>query len=319
MRVLRVGIAAAATAAATVALPASAHLDPPAALAGVTTVVADHSGSAKVVLYDDATLTWKLTGNPDTSIEGAGRFIGLWLTRDDGYQNDPGLEDWLTVYRLPDFAGGATRTFGSSYPKTKCTNWPSDDMPLSTDCTTDNPKGILLHQGYYKLTVVTDGSPVRFTLDLHGADGTSTVSPTNTFRTEQSALDQQDGLGDNLVTWGHTEASFSDASRVFQFVDFSLPKDATVRGASECIRFDDGSDPPPLAYGPMCPGGAGGSGAYRIDAGPRQIGGMWVWGSSPTDTTGDLGLGGSAWSDKGASFHRALGVWIADNCDCWAW
>lgn len=321
MRTLRVGIAAAATVAATFALPASAHLDPPAGLAGVTTVTADHSGSAKVVLYDDALVKWKPVNNPDTTIDGDGRFVGLWLTRDDGYQSgEPGIDDWLTVYRLPAFAGGKTRTFGSAFPTEHCTNWPSDEAPLKSTCDGFNPKGILLHQGYYKLTVVTDGSPVRFTLDLNGADGTTTIHPTNSFRTVQNALQQRDGIGDNLVTWGHEESNFTDAARLLQFVDLSWSDDATARGAGECVRFDDKSAQPPLAYGPMCLGGSGGSGGYVINAGPEQIGGVWVWGSSPSDGTGDLGLGGSAWSDKSVSFHRALGVWIDGSCEeCWAW
>lgn len=320
MRTLRVVLAAATTVAATLALPASAHLDPPAALAGVTTIEADHSGSSKVVLYDDALVTWKLVNNPDTTIHGDGRFVGLWLTRDDGYQSaEPEGSDWLTVYRMPDFAGGKTRTFGSAYPAEQCTEWPSNDVPLKGSCEFE-PKGILLHQGYYKLTVVTDGSPVRFTLDLQGAGGTTTISPTTSFRTIESALQQRDGNGDNLVTWGHEEPNFTDAARLFQFVDVTWSDGATARGAGQCVRFGDKSDQPPLAYGPMCLGGSGGSGGYEVNVGPQQMGGVWVWGSSPSDGTGDLGQGGSAWSDKGVTFHHALGVWIDGSCqECWAW
>src|SRR3954453_22915561 len=50
----------------------------------VTTIRAAHSGSAEVVLYDDATLSPRQTGNPDVSITGGGRLIAFSLRRGGG-------------------------------------------------------------------------------------------------------------------------------------------------------------------------------------------------------------------------------------------
>ena len=79
MRLTRVGAVVSVLLAGAVALPASASEGLPPALAGTTTVVTDHSATMLVTLYDDATLSFKSTANPDTRIHGRGRFVGLWL------------------------------------------------------------------------------------------------------------------------------------------------------------------------------------------------------------------------------------------------
>lgn len=320
VRAGRVGLAAAATVAATLTLPASAERDQAVALGGVTTVAAEHSGSTKVVLYDDATLTWKSVANPDTSIRGKGRFVSLWLFRDDGFQNTSGETDYVNIWREPAFAGGRTFTSGSAYPQGGCTSWPNDTLPLNESCDTLTPRSILLHQGYYRLVVVTDRDPVKFTLHLHGADGRSTVRPTTPFHTFEAALPQRDGIGDDLVTWGRSARGFDDSSVLFQFVDVSVPSDAKTWGSASCTRYDDGSTPPPQAYGPLCPGGSGGSGGFAIDGEPAVgTDPVYFWGSMiPIPGSGDIGYGGSVWSDRGATFHHALGVWLDNSCgSCW--
>jgi hypothetical protein len=297
------------------ALPASAHLPSPASLGAVTTVVASHSGTASVALYDDVTLSVASTRNPDTSISGKGRFVGLWLTREDG------TGDALSVYRLPTFANGITKTFGSGYPTGQCTPWPNATVPLKWDCThLPTPKRLLLHQGYYRLTVLTDGSPLRVTLHLHGANGHRTVHPTTTMRTVEAALPQRDGVGDKMVTFGAAQSGFDTNAALMEFASVKIPANSSAWGEAACDRFDDGSTPPPLAYGPACPGGIGGGGAYYLKVGPAyREEGMWVWGSSSSNPrSGKLAQGGAFWSDQGVRLGQTLGVWIAGPCDCWA-
>src|SRR3954470_17653782 len=68
------------------ATASSARLVTPAPAGAVTTIRAAHSGSAEVVLYDDATLSPRQTGNPDVSITGGGRLIAFSLRRAGGGQ-----------------------------------------------------------------------------------------------------------------------------------------------------------------------------------------------------------------------------------------
>src|SRR5437763_13893725 len=77
----------------------------------VTMIRAAHSGSAELVLYDDATLSPRTTGNPDVSISGSGRLLGFELRRADGGSDN------LSGERLPAFAGGGVRVSGSFTPQ----------------------------------------------------------------------------------------------------------------------------------------------------------------------------------------------------------
>src|SRR3954466_14377912 len=54
-----------------------------------TTIRTTNSGSAELVLYDDATLSPRQTGNPDVSISGGGRLIAFSLRRAGGGQANP--------------------------------------------------------------------------------------------------------------------------------------------------------------------------------------------------------------------------------------
>src|SRR5207248_3849909 len=127
----------------------------------------DHSGTARVVLYRDAALSLRVADNPDTGVHGAGRFVGLWLVR--AQDSNATNTDYVSVYRLPSFAGSAVRTFGSRFPTGQCTPVGEDVEPVYWDCShLPKPREILLHQGHYTVHVVTDGAPVTFTLRLHG-------------------------------------------------------------------------------------------------------------------------------------------------------
>src|SRR3954469_9032793 len=62
-----------------VAVPSSAHLVAAEPLGAVTTITATTSGTASLVLYDDATVSTAATHNPDVTIAGKGRLIGFDL------------------------------------------------------------------------------------------------------------------------------------------------------------------------------------------------------------------------------------------------
>ena len=61
------------------ATTSSARLVAAEPMGAVTTIRAGSSGSAELVLYDDATLSPRQTGNPDVSITGGGRLIAFNL------------------------------------------------------------------------------------------------------------------------------------------------------------------------------------------------------------------------------------------------
>lgn len=292
------------------ALARAATGTPPPALTGRTTVVATHSATALVRLTADATLSARTQHNPDTSLSGRGRFVALSLSAERGL-GDASTFDGVTVFRTPAWAGARVTTYGSAYPPVRCTPWPSAGLDLEDRCAEAPPAGIRLHRGVYRLTVITDGAPVRFTLRLHGLPGHATVRPASGLRTWEADLPQREGLGDRLVTFGAAESPVPPNASVLEFAAVDVPRDSTTWGDSSCVRQDSGGPPPAFAYAPPCAGGSAASGQWRLDAAGEQTGGFWVSAGSETSTSpGPVGLGGSFWSDRGVTFHHALGVWI---------
>src|SRR5207248_2146091 len=146
-RLIRATAAAVLAAGIGFALPSSAGSSAPRQLAATTTITADHSGTAELILTDDARLSVANQANPDVRITGPGRVVAFGLQRVDG------AGDGLLAVRVPAFAGGATYVSGSYWPAPYCTGSPNNTVALSTTCTT--PKAILLHEGVYRLTVLT--------------------------------------------------------------------------------------------------------------------------------------------------------------------
>src|SRR3954469_24829766 len=94
----------------------------------VTTIRTSTSGSAELVLYDDATLSPRQTGNPDVSISGGGRLLAFSLPPADGGQDN------VSASGLPSFFNHAVSVGGSVTPHTTCTS--TDPFGLHNSCTT---------------------------------------------------------------------------------------------------------------------------------------------------------------------------------------
>lgn len=297
-------IAVTALLAAAAAVPASARVPHLTELTATTVVTASSSGWVDVVVPVDARLSASYEGNRDVAVEGTGRFVGLWLLR-DGQAYDG---DGLTVLRLPAFLGGRVSTSGSYAPAQTCKGTP-EALPLSYDCTGGPaPTSIVLHEGRYRLLVLADGHPLRFTLRLHGLDaGTTEVSPTKAVRSQEKALPARDGVGSQLVTFGAT-APFGTSTSAWVMATAKGTTDPTFSGHSSCARQDDGT-PPPLAYGPHCPNGL--AGGYREDVrvAGQQYGFLGAF-VSTGDSTAPLGLGGSVNDSGGVTLGDTLGVWL---------
>lgn len=276
------------------AVPGAASSSAPVQLAGVTHVEAVGSGTTDVLLPADARVA--LTESDGVRFAGRGRLLALWLEPRNG------AGDFLTSYRLPAFAGGAQRTYGSS-PAAQCTPRPSAQLPLTSDCTgSQAPPEAVLGAGRYRLTVLTDGAPVRVTLHLRGLDGTVSTGLRNPLASAQQDLPVREQVGTRLVTYG---GSAELGTPVQSFVLATARQAGAVREASTCHRDDAGTQP--FAFGPHCPGGTSGSVSY--EAGPLMGAGVFA-SSSSAETTGPVGLGGSFAGSDTVELGQALGVWL---------
>jgi len=311
----------AAGAAAILAVPSSARLVTAERLGAVTTIVATHSGTAELVLYDDATLSLKPTDNPDVSISGAGRLVGFNLVQNPGSSTTD--QDMLTAFRSPAFAGGGMTVTGTVTPKQpECTNYPNDTVPLQSTCPPWHPTSILLHEGFYHLVVLTDGAPLRITLHLHGQHlKRSKIHLQRAIRTTEEPLAQHESIGSSTLTFGN-EIPFSNATQVASIVAVRLHSASTFKSAVACARADNGA-PPPYAYSPLCPRGrtVGWSWAITPPANPVAQGlfGVGVGGADMSDDSSlNSGIGGSITDTDGPTYLGGLGVWIAGET-LWIW
>ena len=114
------------------ATTSSARLVTAEPVGAVTTIHTTNSGSAELVLYDDATLSPRQTGNPDVSITGGGRLIAFNLRRADGGQDN------LSAARLPSFFDHAVSVGGSVTPQATCTS--TDPLGVNNTCTSPTPR-----------------------------------------------------------------------------------------------------------------------------------------------------------------------------------
>ncbi len=265
-------------------------------LTATTVVLATGSGYLDVVLPESARLSPRFEANPDVAFSGTGRLLGLWLRPIDNGQ------DSLDAVRLPAFVGARTQTYGTTEPASVC-----KDEPLGGQtCTTPTPTAILLHEGRYRLTVLTDGHPVRVTLRLRGLDaGTTALRPARVLASAQLPLPARESVGDKAVTYGG-QGPFS--GRLSAFVVASAKATGTqLDGASACERRDEGA-PPPYAFNAACPGGVQSSHRFVVANGQYGLFGMW-FGGVATDTARSS-LGGSFTNDAGVTLGQTLGVWL---------
>jgi hypothetical protein len=290
---------------AAAATPSSARVPRLPELTADTEVTASHSGYLDVVVPEDARLSVAQTRNPDVAVTGAGRFVGLWLQR----QQDSGFGDELTVFRLPGFLGGAVRTEGTAYPAQTCTGTPAA-FPVTYDCTGGiAPTAIVLHEGRYRITVLTDGSPVAFRLSLHGLDaGSTSLSPSTALASAQRTLPARESLGSSLVTYGATSGLAGNLA-TFAMATVKRTPGSTVESTGTCFRADQATTPP-LGYGPKCPGGAGGSDVQLVHVNGQTYGQVSGFGTAGQADGTPVGIGGSFGGDKGVTVGSTLGAWL---------
>ncbi|MDQ1747377.1 MAG: hypothetical protein QOD07_1640 [Frankiaceae bacterium] len=318
--------AAACLGIATGAAPSSARLVAAEPLAAVTTITASSSGTASVVLYDDATVSAAYAHNPDVTLSGKGRLVGFDLV--SATYSAGGSNDDLTAERLPAFAGSATYVSGSYGAPAKCSGYPNDTVPVQQQCSGCSyypsptvpveascdyatPKTYTLHEGYYQLRVLTDGAPLRITIKLHGLGKThAKVHLQAPFRSLETPMTQRESIGSSTITYGGS-ASFANATDILTIVSAKVHANATLVAATGCWRSDT-SAPPPYAYSPACPGGHVQGYAYRINAPAGGVGAqeVAVFAGSLTPTNPPNGVGGSIADSDGPAYVGGLAVWV---------
>lgn len=306
-QLVRPALAAVALATAATALPADARVVRPVELTETTSIVTSTSGWVDVVLPEDVVMSPKHEGNPDVTISGRGRYLGIELYRLGG-------DIWssassLTSYRLPAFQGGTTLTYGSGAPDPECEDELVPGDPLPEDCTYGEQTQIELLQGRYRLWVVADGAPVTITLRLEGLDaGDTRLRPVHRLRSLQQPLPAREAQGDEVVTYGADGLDGHPWGKVFATA--AVTGKGVVDAVSVCGRQDsDGT--PPFAYGYRCPGGTSGNDELTVRAAGQE---HQTWSGYVTSGYGDedapLGLGGSFTSTDGAVLGETLGVWM---------
>jgi hypothetical protein len=297
-------VAVAALTAATV--QADARVLRPVELTETTILETSTSGTLDVTLPEDAVLDVRREANPDVTISGSGRFVGIELTRKDHAHDFPALSS----YRQPAFLGGQTLTYGAGSPPPSCRDQVVPGDPLPDQCTYREQERIVLLQGHYRLQVLADGAPLTITLRLRGLDaGETRIRPTRQLKSLQKPLPPLDAYEDNVVTYGAT--GLAGRAQGWVFATAELSNDATLEIVSQCRRQDVGA-PPPFAYDSRCEGGRSGSNQTTVRAVGQERQSWSGFVSTGTSDAPPIGLGGAFTDTGGVTLGQTLGVWLED-------
>jgi hypothetical protein len=202
--------------------------------------------------------------------------------------------------RMPAFLGARTHTVGTTEPAPDC----SPGASVGSSCTSPKPTAIVLHRGRYRLTVLTDGHPVRFVLRLHGLSGSARLRPGQVLASAEQPLPVRETVGDRMITYGATGPL---RGTVWSWVAATATTSGTqLDGWTLCERHD-AAETAPYAYSPACPGGTSGGYDLAVREGTYGVYGAWV----STGADQPVGLGGSFTNDGGVRLGKTLGVWLA--------
>jgi hypothetical protein len=209
------------------------------ALAGRTKVVASSTTGMRVTLPRDATIDSRSGSNPDVSVSGAGRMVGVILTEDNvseygrgslaairyGFCDQPGCRAEQTSMQYLYIRGGG-----------------HDDAKLEA--------------GSYLLYVVADGAPVTVSLRLHGLSGSTVLRPKGKVHSELVVPDADNATGspgDRAFWFGEEFDIKGQSAYLFGILRMELANWINVHWG-DCA-YSSTPPPRPLAYSPACPGG----------------------------------------------------------------
>lgn len=156
--------------------PATSRAASPVVLTGDVSLSATTSGSVLVRVPKPVTVSGEgsfddlsVQQNPDISVTGRGRVVGLVLTQ--AVTADPRKADTATLAFL---------SYGMCTGRACAPDQPAQaTLAYGRKVTHDDDTTIHLPAGTYRLYLVTDGAPVTARLRLHGLSGTSRLTPTD--------------------------------------------------------------------------------------------------------------------------------------------
>lgn len=299
----------------TAALVAPAHAaTAPQVLRGTTVITADHSGSADLVLYDDAVMHLNPDyTTPDITMTGPGRIIGFGLSLDNG---DDGMG--ASRYRQGGKTLNVAYAAGTTYPRpAQCATYVGVTVPMTVHgvyegCPADPaPKYTVLHQGHYHLRVLTDGGRVTITLRLRGVAGSAKLRPTKTLASGVQDLQARDDLGGRFVRRETVVSPGVEAEGSIN-VDATFAPKPIAAGVTTCL-YDAAKAQLATDYTTnQCPGGRrGGFGGLILNPTMEDYDPNRLYSLAPVSlTAAPERLGFSAQDEGGVTVHGALLAWM---------
>jgi len=285
--------------------PSYAAKPAPRVLRGTTVITADRTSAMDLVLYDDALVrVHDDYSTPDISLTGKGRIVSATLQGPDSLS--------LLRYVLDGKPVVQTQANGSFYPAPQNCQQPAPGVGLWA-CD-DSPPGLkwaLLHQGHYRLRVLTDGSPLTVTLHLRGVAGSARYRTTTPLAGGVRSVPVLSITAAQYQRYETTLTLPSSADVVLN-VDARWSKSPVAAGIQWCDYVPTRPELP-TDYGYQCPGGSflgGGSpfvNAAQVDYDPNALFGL----SQTWLDKGTHRVGFSAVDSGGVTVTTALLAWIA--------
>ncbi len=289
----------------------------PQVLRGTTVITADRSGSAEFVLYDDAVMHLaKDYTTPDITMTGPGRIIGFSLGLVNG-QDGMGAGRYRRAGKVVNVAYAA----GTTYPRpSECNSYAGVTVPMTiygvyAGCPADPaPKYTVLHQGRYRLTVLTDGGRVTITLRLRGVAGRSHLRPTKALRSGVQDVPARDVVAGRFVRRETVVAPGVPASAVIN-IDADFAPKPVAAGVTSCV-YDAAKAQAATDYTTnQCPGGrSGGFPGVLLNPTLSEYNADELFSRTFVSLTGaPERVGFSAQDEGGVTVRSALLAWIQDE------
>ena len=247
----------------------------PVVLGGTNVITATRTAVMEVSIPRETSVSIKQGTNPDVAVSGKGRFVGIMLGEDR-------VGD---VERVNMVAGRATFCDGARCPN----GTPSEQLMLFRGPWNEAATRGSLPAGDYLLHVITEGAPVKVTLELEGLRGTRRLTP-------QQPVDSEVGNPTTRHYESATKTLYTNgdvydwAGPGVRFGAVRIDSDAWVAGKLGNCAYR-GDPPPAIGFLPGCPAGSDAGLIYAVaNAAPSHN----VWfGITETSVGGRWGLGDS--------------------------
>ena len=247
----------------------------PVVLRGTNVITANDTAVMEVRIPRETSVSIKQGTNRDIAVSGKGRFVGIMLGEDR-------IGD---VERVNMVAGRATFCDRARCPK----RTPSEQLMLFRGPWNKAATRGSLPAGDYLLHVITEGAPVKVTLELKGLGGTKRLTPQQPVHSEVGNPTTRHY--ESATKTLYTNGDVYDWSRPgVRFGAVRIESDAWVAGKLGNCAYR-GDPPPAIGFLPGCPAGSDAGLIYTV---VRPTPGHSVWfGITETSVGGRWGIGDS--------------------------